>query len=356
MMKNLFPKITFGIIVLNGEPFTKYCLRSLYPFAYEIIVVEGGHANASAVCTPHGHSVDGTLKSLNEFKKMEDPENKVIIITRDDFWPQKDELERDRTPQSRAYAEMATGDYLWQIDIDEFYREDGMAQMINLLKTDPTITTVSIPFTDYWGDIKFQIDGWYKRRHAKYCNRIFKWGKNYKYVTHEPPIVVNEQNVDLRDIHWVTGEQIKKMGIKMYHYSHLFPWQVKQKTLVYNNEKQQWNGDILAWAENNYFKLSNPFSVERHFWLPSWLEYYYGPHPKEIIQMMADIRSGKVIAELRNNDDAEKVLSHPFYNLKVSYMKVLNVVDFYFKYFIGQALRVKNIPRVIKRNLKRKTN
>ena len=35
-------KITFGIIVLNGEPFTKYCLRQLYPFAYEIIVVEGG--------------------------------------------------------------------------------------------------------------------------------------------------------------------------------------------------------------------------------------------------------------------------------------------------------------------------
>ncbi len=37
------PKVTFGIIVLNGEPFTRYCLRSLYPFAHEIIVVEGGH-------------------------------------------------------------------------------------------------------------------------------------------------------------------------------------------------------------------------------------------------------------------------------------------------------------------------
>ena len=37
------PRVTFGIIVLNGEPFTRYCLRSLYPFAHQIIVVEGGH-------------------------------------------------------------------------------------------------------------------------------------------------------------------------------------------------------------------------------------------------------------------------------------------------------------------------
>ena len=28
------PKVTFGIIVLNGEPFVRYCLRSLYPFAH----------------------------------------------------------------------------------------------------------------------------------------------------------------------------------------------------------------------------------------------------------------------------------------------------------------------------------
>jgi len=37
----MIPKITFGIIILNGESFTRYNLRSLYPFAYQIIVVEG---------------------------------------------------------------------------------------------------------------------------------------------------------------------------------------------------------------------------------------------------------------------------------------------------------------------------
>jgi hypothetical protein len=57
-------RITFGIIVLNGEPFTKYCRRALYPFAHEIIVVEG----AVPAATPDGHSLDGTLEALDRFK------------------------------------------------------------------------------------------------------------------------------------------------------------------------------------------------------------------------------------------------------------------------------------------------
>ena len=36
-------QVTFGTIVLNGEPFTRHNLRALYPFAHQIIVVEGAH-------------------------------------------------------------------------------------------------------------------------------------------------------------------------------------------------------------------------------------------------------------------------------------------------------------------------
>ena len=76
------PKISFGIIVLNGEPFTRYCLKSLYPFAYEIIVVEGANHNSAAISTPEGHSIDGTLDTLYLFKKQDDPKDKDKIIKR----------------------------------------------------------------------------------------------------------------------------------------------------------------------------------------------------------------------------------------------------------------------------------
>lgn len=45
------PRVTFGMIVLNGQPFISYNLRALYPFAYQIIVVEGASPKASGAAT-----------------------------------------------------------------------------------------------------------------------------------------------------------------------------------------------------------------------------------------------------------------------------------------------------------------
>ena len=67
-------RITFGIIVLNGEPFIRYNLRSLYPWAHQIVVVEGACRTAKAVATPDGHSIDGTLETIRRFQAEEDPE------------------------------------------------------------------------------------------------------------------------------------------------------------------------------------------------------------------------------------------------------------------------------------------
>src|SRR3546814_19343546 len=72
------PRITFGMIVLNGEPFLRYNLRSLYPYAHQIIVAEGAAPGARNIATPQGHSRDGTLEVLRRFKQEEDPEDKEI--------------------------------------------------------------------------------------------------------------------------------------------------------------------------------------------------------------------------------------------------------------------------------------
>src|SRR5450756_1924974 len=149
------PRVTFGIIVLNGEPFTRYCLRSLYPFAHEIIVVEGGHEDARAVTTPDGHSIDGTLETLRRFVSEEDPEKKVRLVTRDGFWPTRDEVGHVRTAQSRAYAELATGDYLWQVDIDEFYRPADMQAVFAMLARDPGITACLLYTSPFWGGLGY---------------------------------------------------------------------------------------------------------------------------------------------------------------------------------------------------------
>jgi hypothetical protein len=351
MINTDLPKITFGIIVLNGEPFTRYCLRSIYPFAHEIIVVEGGHEDAKSVCTPDGHSVDGTLETLYKFKREEDNENKLTIVTKNGFWPKKDELGNDRTPQSRAYAERATGDYLWQVDIDEFYRESDMKKILEMLKEDPSITTISFKQKSFWGDIKYISDAVYLRRNRGGWHRIFRWGKNYTYLTHEPPTIIDENGIDMRTKYWIRGEKMAKKGIFMYHYSLLFPWQVEQKVKVYKDEKPESYSESIQWAEINYFKLGNPFRVHNVYILPSWLVRFRGKHPLQVISMMSDIKEGKVNAKLRRTDDIEEIIDSPYYKIRIILIKI----EAQLKQLAFQLKRIKNIPnRIRKILLKRK--
>jgi len=211
-------RVTFGMIVLNGEPFIKYNLRALYPFAHQIIVVEGANHNSTHCATPDGHSLDTTLEIIRTFKQVEDPENKITLVTAEDeghpngFWPgEKDE-------QSQAYAKRATGDWLWQIDVDEFYREEDMLAILKMLVDDPTISTISFPEIPFWGSFDFRCDGIFLRMRYSEVHRLFKWEKGYKYLTHRPVTIVNREGLDLRRINWVRAEALRKRGIHIYHY------------------------------------------------------------------------------------------------------------------------------------------
>lgn len=341
------PKITFGIIVLNGEPFVRYCLRSIYPFAYEIIVVEGGHEDTKSVTTPDGHSVDGTLETLYRFKQDEDIEDKLTIITKDGFWPKTDELGNHRTPQCRAYAERATGDYLWQIDIDEFYTSSDMFRIIGLLQKDPTISSVSFKQKSFWGSIDYISDSIYLRKNEGGWHRIFKWNKNYKYLTHEPPTILDENGIDMRSKHWITGERMARKGIFMYHYCLLFPWQVEQKVKIYRDEKPEDLHESIQWAENNYFRLGNPYRVHNVYRFPSWLVRYNGEHPEQIRNMMHDINEGNLNVKLRRTDDVEAIIDTGSYKVGIALIRIEAPI----KDFITQAKRIKNIPNRIRKVL-----
>lgn len=333
MLKNSFPRISFGIIVLNGEPFTKYCLRALYPFAYEIIVVEGGHQKAKAVCTSDGHSIDGTLENLWRFKQEEDPEDKLQIITRDGFWPQRDEFGKDRTPQSRAYAERATGDYLWQVDIDEFYRHQDMEAIITMLKDDPSITAMSFKVLSFWGSPNYIVEGWWFYRlcgkdielfaEGDIYHRLFKWGPRYRYITHEPPTVYDDKGRDLRSLNWVCAKTLARRRIYLYHYAFLFPSQVKQKARLYQDEKPERYGKIKEESEDNYFQMKNPYRIHNHCFIPSWLERFRGSHPAETIRMWDDLRSDKAVTGLRRTDDIEMLLNSWWYPIGILGFKFL---------------------------------
>ena len=302
------PRITFGIIVLNGEPFLRYNLRALYPFAHEIIVVEGAAPAAKNIADADGHSRDSTLQTLRDFQAQEDPLGKLRVITREGFWSEKDEM-------SQAYAAAATGNYLWQVDVDEFYQPADMAAICAMLAADSSISAVSFPTLTFWGAPRYRVDGWNHRRGAGEYHRLFKWGAGYEYAAHRPPTVLDAQGNDTRGKHWIRSAALVKRGIYLYHYSLLLPKQVREKCDYYSRADWAERADALRWADEAYFALRRPFHAHNVAEFPACLLRYHGEHPPQVVRMWRDISADDSAVEIRRSDDVEALLQSRRYQL-----------------------------------------
>ncbi len=311
-------RVTFGFIVLNGKPFIIPNIAYLYPFAHEIIVAEGACEAGKAVAREDGHSTDGTYEALLEFKQQSDPENKLRIVTAAEagfesgFWP-------DKNAMSRAYADNAAGDFVWQIDADEFYLEEDLAKVISLLGED-RYDTVSFETKTFFGSLDYELDGFYMRRdRGNIDHRIFRWGPGYQYKTHWPPTIINEAGVDLRTLRWLKPAASARMGIFMYHYCYLFTQQVSSKMAYYDGVRDLRSGasdksreygtyaSLFSGAGTSPFKVS---SVPDHL---SWVRRYRGKHPKAVLGMVDNIKDSPDQARFRDNSDVESWLRSPGY-------------------------------------------
>jgi hypothetical protein len=310
---NRRPRFTFGMIVLNGEPFVRYALDALYPHAHEIIVVEGAAPGAAAVATAAGHSTDSTLAALHTYKRERDPEAKLTIVTAEDqgrpdgFWP------GEKHEQCAAFAERATGDYLWQVDVDEFYRPEDIETVRGLLARDPSITQMAFKQVTFWGAPRYCVDGIYLRRGAGIYHRLFKWGPGYRYVNHRPPTVIDAAGHELRTLHFVDGGVLAARGIILYHYSLLFPKQVIEKTKYYGAAAWAGQPKAEAWARAAYLTLGRPYRVHNVDAYPSWLERFAGAHPPAAMQLWDDAVAGRLDIACRPTQDIERLLRSPAY-------------------------------------------
>lgn len=338
-------KITFGIIVLNGMPFIRYNIRALYPFAHEIIVVEGAAPSAKYFARENGHSKDNTLNKLRRFQIEEDFEKKIIIVTAEDegysngFWPEKDEM-------SQAYAKRATGNYLWQIDSDEFYLEEDMKAVISMLANDPKIKTVSFPMLTFWGSPNYRVNGYFLDMFM--VHRIFAWGPGFQYLSHRPVTILDNQQRDLRTLKWVSPAEMRAKGIFMYHYELVFTKQVEEKCSYYAGA--QWTTALQKankWFNECYLIINHPFRVHMMYNYISWLEKYNGKHPSQVAEMSKRVCKGEFPdINFRDMKDADELLKKSSFLYKSLFLKSMipvarflqNAKSFIKKTGLGQLL------------------
>ncbi|MBI1912004.1 MAG: glycosyltransferase [Deltaproteobacteria bacterium] len=274
-------KISFGIIVHNGEPFIKYQIENLYPFAHEILIVEGAVEKFKHASTPEGHSKDDTLEVIKNFP---DPSSKIKLITREGFWPEKTEM-------SNAYMDACSGDYIWQIDVDEFYRKEDIQKIISILSENPEIEQVSIKTLNFWRSFQAIMQGASYAYGADEFIRIFKFRRGLRYLTHRPPTLMDENGKELKIKKSLNAKELfTNHGIAMYHYSYVFPEGVKSKSSYY--AQMGWGKgceDGLKWAEDCWEKFQNPLRIHLIDFPPSWIVPFVGRHPEIIEEMLKEI-------------------------------------------------------------------
>ena len=221
-------KIAIGIIVFNTDFVLQECLQSIYPFADQILVAEG----PVKFWQDQGYttSVDETNEILHNFP---DPENKIKI--HHGQYSEKNE-------QCNAYMKFLDSDvdYIWNVDSDEIFRPEDIGKLLHIIETN-NITSVGFKSLTFYGGFDHYLTGF---EEGAEFHRISKVYPGAKWATHRPPTIA--------DIPWqrrhLDYNVLANLGIRMYHYSYVFPRQVYEKIFYYKNAVSKEN------CIDNYFE------------------------------------------------------------------------------------------------------
>ena len=245
-------KIVFGMIVFNGDYVLRQCLEQVYPYASQILIAEG----PVTYWQQQGYttSSDETNTILAEFP---DPDNKIVVVHGQ--FAEKDE-------QCRAYMQhiKEDADYVWHLDSDEVYKAEDIERIIEFL-TKERPTSVGVQSCSFYGGFEEYLTG-FELKTDNFL-RIFKYEKGCTWLTHRPPTIQYSGHVVRKHVSSV--ELLKATGAQMYHYSYVFPEQVRQK-IAYYKAKVSCDNCIDNYFERVYMPwvtgtLRDVLSVEREF-------------------------------------------------------------------------------------------
>jgi hypothetical protein len=274
-------KISFGMIVFNGDYVLKENLESVYPFADSIVITEGPVKHYQKL--GYSSSTDNTVEII---KKFPDPENKIKLIQGQ--WANKDAM-------CNAYASYLTGDFVWHIDSDEIYKPEDMEKVIKYLTNHKECYSMAFKLKSFYGGFDRFISGFEENFEVHRIQRIIP-GKS-TWLTHRPPTMLwPPTGKKCKDMGHVGFHVTDSWGIRIYHYSHVFPMQVKAKMDYYYQRdpggiiKDYWNKLYVPWMKATTEK--EKLNVERptkgvQEWLPhrrgdAFTASFGGSHPDSV--------------------------------------------------------------------------
>ncbi len=261
-------------------------------------------------------------------------------------WPQKDELGNSKTPQCARLRRTSDG----RLPLAGRHRRvlppRGHAPRArHALRRPGHHARCRSTCIRSGAAIDYVSDGWYWRTRQHHLPSPVQVGArlSLRDAPAARPSPTSEGR-DLRRLRWISGDEMARHGIRLYHYDHVFPHQVRNKAAFYRRQAPRVCADIEAWAEAGYFTLRRPYHVERHYWLPAWIERYDGPHPPEAVRMMDDIRLGQARRGTAAHRRHRAPAAFARYRAGRTALKALDPVDRAWRWGKLQAVRASHVP------------
>lgn len=291
-------KIAFGMIVFEGDYVLRECLEQVYPYATQILVAEG----PVKYWQDRGRttSTDNTNNILNSFP---DPENKITVVHGQ--YSEKDE-------QCNAYIKhmRADIDYLWNLDSDEIYKKRDIEKTIEFLDREKP-TSVGVRSLSFYGGFDNYLTGFELNRDN--FLRIFRVTEGSEWLTHRPPTIRYPSEHKIVKKHIDSNTFYELTGVQMYHYSYVFPLQVKNKIEYYKAKVSRhkciddyYNQVYLPWMKGEDF---DKFCLEKEYEGvhefkpeyrgPCYTEPFKGEHPISV-QENLDALESRIKLELKD--------------------------------------------------------
>ena len=291
--------VSYVMNVLNGEPFLSYQLASIYPYAHQIVIVEGAYRRFAHAATADGHSVDRTREVLAAFP---DPEQKLVVISRDGYW-------EDRCEMCNAFLPAVTGDVMWQVDTDEFYLPWVHERVVQWFAEDNALDRVSFRVREFFASPEYEVCGGIHAIGLGDVRRVHRFHPGVRWLTQRPPTLGNATGVPQPIRRERLAEDTVREGMRLFHYTTLFRRQITDKFRYY---RQMWANTEQdeQWLHETWDQFTNPLRLHGAVVGASWIERYDGPWPLHVEDMMRDVQTGMFSGlTVRGREDIERYLA-----------------------------------------------
>lgn len=284
-------KLSVMIICLNEPIWIEYCIKGIYDYVDEIIIVEG----IAKIFKDMGVNFDN--ETAQNIRNYNDHKNKIKFFDKMVF--------EDKVQQREFALEQCSGDWVLLVDADEFYSERDILNLRNIIEiANQECRMIIYPHINFY-DFGLYID-------KMYMERLFKYDKNNMGYWGKPE---DGQNIYDNKIGKLWGivdfkrgnqkEFIFLKNVNCYHYSKIKSkkyiidrikyYEIRQNRLINDKELKnrvdEWfntsivqQSRLLLWNYNNH-----PNIIKTHYLYKKYVELYNNGKHGEFMSYLMNI-------------------------------------------------------------------